>query len=112
MNDKARYELWHEEWIKKEHQVFLTTLGVGSESINLSSAHRAIFLDQDWSPAKNAQAIGRVYRPGQVNPVQPIYIRAEGTVDYRVLDRVNEKRGWFQLIFGNETTDEGDTNQE
>ena len=106
MNDKARYELWHEEWPKKEHQVFLTTLGVGSESINLSSAHRAIFLDQDWSPAKNKQAIGRVYRPGQTNPVQPIYIRAEGTVDYRVLDRVNEKHSWFQAIFGSHEEDE------
>lgn len=99
-NDKERYELWHEKWPKKEHQVFLCTLGVGSESINLTTAHRAIFLDQSWSPAQNAQAIGRIYRPGQTGACQLIYIRAEGTVDYRVLDSTNEKRGWFQSIFG------------
>jgi len=106
MNDKARYELWHEIWPKKEHQVFLCTLGVGSESINLTSAHRAIFLDQAWSPARNAQAIGRIYRPGQTNATQLIYIRAENTVDYRVLGAVNEKRGWFKQIFGSDQAEE------
>jgi SNF2 family DNA or RNA helicase len=99
MNEKQRYELWHETWPKKEHQVFLSTLAVGSESINLSSANRAIFLDQSWSPAMNKQAIGRVYRPGQTGVVQLIYIRATNTVDYRVLDAVNEKTGWFRQIF-------------
>jgi hypothetical protein len=106
MNEKQRYELWHETWPKGEHQVFLSTLDLGAESINLTAAHRAIFLDQHWSPAKNAQAIGRVYRPGQTGAVQLIYIRATGTVDYRVLDAVNEKRGWFRQIFGADEDDE------
>jgi hypothetical protein len=100
MNEKDRYQMWHEEWPKKNHQVFLCTLAVGSESINLSSAHRAIFLDQAWSPAMNKQAIGRIYRPGQTGVAQLIYIRAENTVDYRVLDAVTTKHGWFQQVFG------------
>jgi len=108
MGEKERYELWHETWPKREHQVFLCTLGVGSESINLSSAHRAIFLDQSWSPAQNKQAIGRVYRPGQENPVQCIYIRANNTVDYKVLGAVNEKHGWFRQVFGTEGDDSND----
>ena len=90
MNDKQRFEYWHELWPTKKHMVFLSTLDLGAESINLSSAHRAIFIDQSWSPAKNKQAIGRVYRPGQTGAVQLIYIRATGTVDYRVLDTVNQ----------------------
>ncbi|HEY1248771.1 MAG TPA: DEAD/DEAH box helicase [Nitrososphaera sp.] len=103
--EKQRYDLWHETWPKKEHQVFLCTLGVGSESINLTTAHRAIFLDQSWSPAQNAQAIGRVYRPGQKGMCQLIYIRAEATVDYRVLGKVTEKAGWFRDIFGERPSD-------
>jgi SNF2 family DNA or RNA helicase len=103
--EKQRYDLWHETWPKKEHQVFLCTLGVGSESINLTTAHRAIFLDQSWSPAQNAQAIGRVYRPGQKGMCQLIYIRAESTVDYRVLGKVTEKAGWFRDIFGERPSD-------
>lgn len=100
MNEKDRYELWHDVWPRKQHQVFLTTLALGSESINLASATRAIFLDQAWSPKDNAQAVGRIYRPGQTGVAQLIYIRAEGTVDFRVLDANQEKRGWFKEIFG------------
>jgi SNF2 family DNA or RNA helicase len=108
MSETQRYELWHEKWWTGDYQVFLCTLGVGSESINLSKAHRAIFLDQDWSPAKNKQAIGRIYRPGQTGASQLIYIRAEGTVDYRVLDAVTEKGGWFKQIFGSDEVDDSE----
>jgi hypothetical protein len=108
MNEQRRYELWHDIWPKKEHQVFLTTLALGSESINLTSAHRAIFLDQSWSPKDNAQAIGRIYRPGQTGVCQLIYVRAEGTVDYRVLEANETKMGWFQQIFGAMQTEDDD----
>jgi SNF2 family DNA or RNA helicase len=100
MNEQQRYELWHDIWPKKEHQVFLSTLGVGAESINLASAHRAIFLDQSWSPVQNNQARGRIYRPGQTGVAQFIYVRANNTVDYRVLEKNDEKTGWFKQIFG------------
>jgi SNF2 family DNA or RNA helicase len=100
MNENDRYKMWHDVWTKKEHQVFLCTLAVGSESINLSSAQRAIFLDQSWSPKDNSQAIGRIYRPGQTGVAQLIYVRAEGTVDMRVLETNEEKKGWFKSIFG------------
>lgn len=106
MNDEERYIMWHDIWPKKEHRVFLCTLAVGSESINLTSAHRAIFLDQSWSPKDNNQAIGRIYRPGQTKAAQLIYIRAEGTVDDRILQSNKEKMGWFKQIFG--TIDVGD----
>jgi SNF2-related domain/Helicase conserved C-terminal domain len=108
MNEKTRYELWHDIWTKKEHQVFLSTLAVGSESINLASANRAIFLDQAWSPAMNKQAIGRIYRPGQTGVAQLIYVRAENTVDYRVLGAITEKLGWFKQIFGADEVDDED----
>lgn len=100
LNERDRYEMWHEQWPKKEHQVFLCTLAVGSESINLSSAQRAIFLDQSWSPKDNSQAIGRIYRPGQTGIAQIIYIRADNTVDQRILAANDEKSGWFKQIFG------------
>jgi SNF2 family DNA or RNA helicase len=86
--------------------VFLSTLDLGAESINLTAAHRAIFLDQHWSPVKNTQAIGRVYRPGQTGAVQLIYIRAENTVDFRVLDKNVTSTGWFNQIFGEREDDE------
>lgn len=106
MNADDRYTMWHETWPKMEHQVFLCTLGVGSESINLTSAHRAVFLDQSWSMVQNTQAIGRVYRPGQTEACQLIYIRAENTVDFKVRDAVDEKMSWFTQIFGEQDNED------
>jgi SNF2 family DNA or RNA helicase len=102
MNEKERYALWHDVWPSKEHRVFLTTLALGGESINLSAAQRAIFLDRSWSPKDNAQAVGRIYRPGQEGQTQIIYINAKNTTDKRI-EKTNEiKMGWFREIFGDD----------
>jgi hypothetical protein len=111
MNEQTRYQLWHDTWPKKEHQVFLSTLSLGAESINLASANRAIFLDQAWSPVPNNQARGRIYRPGQKGVAQFIYIRADNTVDARVLEANETKTGWFKQIFGAEAAEDEDEAQ-
>lgn len=108
MNDQDRYKMWHDEWPKKEHRVFLCTLAVGSESINLTSAHRAIFLDQSWSPKDNSQAIGRIYRPGQTQVAQIIHIHADGTIDDRIMNKNEEKKGWFRQLFGGGPAEDSD----
>ena len=59
-NDQTRYEKWHELFPKKRHQVFLSTLQLGSESINLSCAQHAVFLDRSWSPKDNNQGVSAV----------------------------------------------------
>lgn len=80
--------------------VFLTTLGLGSESITLHAADKVIFLDRSWSPATNDQAIARAWNPDAVHPVAPIYIEARKTVDQLVEKRLKQKAGWFKEIFG------------
>lgn len=102
MNEKERYKMWHDEWWKREHQVFLSSLQLGAESINLASAERAVFLDRSWSPKDNMQAVGRIYRPGQTGQTQIIHIDARQTVDSRVLQLNNIKGSWFKDVFGEE----------
>jgi SNF2 family DNA or RNA helicase len=98
-SERTRYEKWHEMFPKKEHQVFMSTIALGGESINLSPAQYCIFLDRDWSPARNSQAVSRLWRPGQEGVVEVIHINAEGTVDARVLELNNMKEHWFAQIF-------------
>jgi len=98
-SEATRFEKWHDLWPSKQHQVFLCTLALGGESINLSSAQYCIFLDRSWSPAQNLQAVGRVYRPGQTGVAEIIHIDATNTVDKRVLDNVTTKVGWFKMLF-------------
>ncbi len=101
-SEQTRFEKWHEQFPRKEHQVFLSTIDLGGESITLSSAQYCVFLDRSWSPAKNLQAVGRIYRPGQSQVAEIIHIDAKNTVDKRVLDNVTTKVGWFKRLFDDE----------
>jgi SNF2 family DNA or RNA helicase len=101
-SDQERFQMWAEEWPKKEHRVFMSTVALGGESINLTSAQYLIFLDRSWSPKDNNQAIGRIDRPGQTGQPVVINIEAEDTTDQVVEDKVNMKEGWFRQIFGRE----------
>jgi SNF2 family DNA or RNA helicase len=97
--DSKRYDKWHEQFPQKKHQVFMSTIALGGEAINLSSAQYCIFLDRDWSPAKNSQAVSRLWRPGQEGVVEVIHINATDTVDARILELNNMKENWFNQIF-------------
>jgi SNF2 family DNA or RNA helicase len=99
-NDKVRYEKWAITYPKKEHQVFMSTLALGSESISLTSASTCIFLDRSYSPKDNSQAESRVWRPGQSEIANIIHINANDTIDERVLAITERKTGWFKEIFG------------
>lgn len=99
-NDRVRYEKWNNIFPKKEHQVFICTLQLGSESISLTPATTCVFLDRSWSPKDNEQGVSRVWRPGQEEVANIIHINAEDTVDERVLATNTIKLGWFNQIFG------------
>ena len=101
-SEQTRFEKWKIEFPKKEHQVFLSTIDLGGESINLTPAQYCIFLDRSWSPAKNLQAVGRIYRPGQTQVAEIIHINATNTVDKRVMDLTNLKTSWFRRLFDDE----------
>jgi SNF2 family DNA or RNA helicase len=101
-SDAKRYDKWHNQWPMKEHRVFLSTLQLGSESINLSSAQHVVFLDRSWSPKDMNQGVSRLYRPGQTGKVNVIHINAVKTVDKRMLETLQRKGSWFKEIFGNE----------
>ena len=101
-NDTQRYQKWAVEFPKKNHQVFLSTIKLGGESIDLTPAQYVALLDLDWAPMNNDQAIERVWRPGyDVLKGAPVVIRlfAENTVDQRMLDMNEEKKDWFNAIF-------------
>jgi SNF2 family DNA or RNA helicase len=99
-SENERYRLWNTAFRSPENQVFLSTLDLGGESINLTCAQYVIFLDRSWSPAKMMQAVGRVYRPGQTSAVEVIYINAKDTVDSYMLTKLKQKEKWYNEIFG------------
>lgn len=104
-NDRVRFQKWNEEFPKKEHQVFISTLQLGSESIDLTPATTCVFLDRSWSPKDNEQGVARVWRPGQNQVANIIHVNAQNTTDQRIEQTNIIKMGWFHTIFGEEAID-------
>lgn len=101
-SDVERYRKWHDEFPTLQYRIFMSTLQLGGESINLTPSRHVVFLDRSWSPKDNAQGIGRVRRPGQEGQPVVIHINANNTTD-QYIEKVNAiKHGWFQEIFGND----------
>ena len=84
-------------------KVFLGTIGAGGEGITLTASSTVIFLDRDWSPARNSQAEDRLHRGGQENAVQVIDIMAKSTVDLGKAQKLEIKAGWIRRILGDTT---------
>ena len=51
------------------HRVFIGQIVAAGQAITLTAARRAVFLEQNWRPATNFQALKRCHRIGQRWPV-------------------------------------------
>lgn len=64
-----------------DFQVIVATIMSGGTGLNLYRSSDPLFVEQDWVPANNNQAIDRTDRKGQRNPVLPRFFLSRGTVD-------------------------------
>jgi SNF2 family DNA or RNA helicase len=83
-----------------ETQVFIATIRSGGVGLNLQNASTVVFLDRDWSPAKNQQAEDRCHRGGQTNPVHIIDIVARKTIDQKKDRKLQLKWSWLAATIG------------
>jgi SNF2 family DNA or RNA helicase len=65
-------------------RVFIGNIHAAGTAITLTSAHHVTFVEQDWVPGNNAQAIMRCHRIGQENPVSVRFIVLDGTLDAKI----------------------------
>lgn len=77
----------------KNIRAFLATIGAAGEGIDglQKASNTIVFIDKDWSPAKNQQAIGRLVRQGQKNKVIVYDLKIENTIDLYVENLLNKK---------------------
>jgi SNF2 family DNA or RNA helicase len=80
--------------------LFLASLKAGGTGITLNSAEYVFLLDPWWNPAVEAQAVDRVHRIGQKNPVFIYRMIAPGTVEERIEELKQEKRELFSAVVG------------
>ncbi|MCX7046837.1 MAG: DEAD/DEAH box helicase [Candidatus Sumerlaeota bacterium] len=86
----------------KKPGVFLISLKAGGLGLNLVSASHVILFDPWWNPAVEAQAIDRTHRIGQDKTVVAFRMVTEGTVEERVLELQEKKRGLIKNVLEEE----------
>ncbi len=76
----------------------LVSLKAGGTGITLHAADYVFLLDPWWNPSVEAQAIDRVHRLGQENPVFVYRVITTGTIEERVQALQREKREMFKEL--------------
>lgn len=90
--EEKRSEMVNKFQEDEQMQILATTMQVGGVGLNLTSASMVIFLDKHWTPATNRQAVDRVYRHGQENPVTVISLLMEGSVEGWIEEVLQDKK--------------------
>ena len=80
--------------------VFLVSLKSGGVGLNLTRATHVVHVDRWWNPAVEDQATDRVHRIGQDHPVQVHRLVAEGTLEDRIAEVIEKKRGLAESVVG------------
>jgi SNF2 family DNA or RNA helicase len=88
----------------------LTAAGVG---LNLHAASNVVLAELSWTAAEQQQAIDRVHRIGQDEPVTAWRILASGTIDSKIAELIDAKQGLAAraLDGSDEDVSSGDTLQ-
>ncbi len=81
-------------------QVFILSLKAGGTGLNLTRASHVIHFDRWWNPAVEDQATDRTYRIGQAQNVQVHKFITTGTVEERIDEMIESKKGLAEAIIG------------
>ncbi|KAJ3196679.1 btaf1 RNA polymerase II, B-TFIID transcription factor-associated, 170kDa [Irineochytrium annulatum] len=65
--------------------VFLLTTSVGGLGLNLTGADTVIFVEHDWNPMKDLQAMDRAHRIGQKRVVNVYRLIMRGTLEEKIM---------------------------
>ena len=80
----------------------LTAAGVG---LNMQASSNVVLAELSWTAAEQTQAIDRVHRIGQDEPVTAWRIIAAHTIDTKIAELIDSKQGLAQRALDGEVTD-------
>lgn len=81
-----------------EKTIFLISLKAGGTGLNLTGADIVIHFDPWWNPSVEDQATDRAHRIGQTKAVQVFKIVARGTIEERILELQDKKKGLINSV--------------
>ena len=81
-------------------QIFILSLKAGGTGLNLTRASHVIHFDRWWNPAVEDQATDRAFRIGQKNNVQVHKFITAGTLEERIDEMIEAKKGLADAVIG------------
>ena len=94
------------------YSLLLMSYGAGSVGLNLQCANYVFLFDRWWNPAVEEQAIHRVHRIGQKDPVIVTRYLVPDTVESRIAAILERKRALSEQILHRQTASSGLTQEE
>ncbi|KAI9355406.1 SNF2 family N-terminal domain-containing protein [Zopfochytrium polystomum] len=93
--------------------VFLLTTSVGGLGLNLTGADTVIFVEHDWNPMKDLQAMDRAHRIGQKRVVNVYRLITKGTLEEKIMGLQKFKLNIASSVINQDNTGIGtmDTDQ-
>lgn len=83
-------------------RLLLLTYSSGGVGLNLQCANYVFLFDRWWNPAVEEQAINRVHRIGQKEPVFVTRYLVPDTIESRIQEILDRKRQVFQEVIGDQ----------
>ncbi len=80
--------------------VFVLSLRAGGVGMNLTAADHVVHVDPWWNPAVEDQATDRTHRIGQRRPVTVARFVTEGTIEEKIMELHEDKRGMVDDLIG------------
>jgi SNF2 family DNA or RNA helicase len=87
-----------EEWKQDNSGVLAVQYSAGAEGISLVHSSYLVFYSGTYSLAEYNQAVARVYRPGQMNPVTVINLVMRDTIDEAILEAIRSKENLVDRV--------------
>lgn len=105
LTPKQRFEVAEKFNNHPKYKILLLTTNIGSLGLNLTGADTVIFMEHDWNPMKDLQAIDRAHRIGQTKTVTVYRLIAMATLEEKIMNLQRFKKKLHRmLITERETT--------
>ncbi|KAL7525181.1 hypothetical protein ACHAXR_000895 [Thalassiosira sp. AJA248-18] len=79
-------------------KVLLLTTKVGGLGLNLTGADKVIFLEPDWNPFVDLQAMDRAHRIGQTKTVNVYRLITSDTIEEKMMKLQRQKRATSEAV--------------
>jgi SNF2 family DNA or RNA helicase len=105
LSSQERTRVIEEFRTNPDRHALLLSYGAGAVGLNLQFAQYVFLFDRWWNPAIEDQAINRVHRIGQTEPVFVTRYMATQTIEERIIEVLDRKRAMMnEVVPGSEPT--------